>query len=81
MHRIVKCLFTKRCYSQSIQPLIDVAPEIQVAIQSNRAIVALESTIITHGMPYPDNLNTALQVENIVRQEVSEYRYVVKPGR
>jgi pseudouridine-5'-phosphate glycosidase len=32
-------------------------------------IVALETTIVSHGMPYPDNLNTALEVENIIREE------------
>ena len=35
---------------------------------SKRPIVALESTIITHGLPYPDNLETALQVESEVRE-------------
>ena len=38
-------------------------------------IVALESTIITHGMPYPENLETALQVEDAVRKNVSLFIY------
>ena len=48
---------------------LDISEEIQDAIRCNGAVVALESTIISHGMPFPQNLETALQVENIVRQE------------
>jgi len=43
------------------------SPEVREALDQNRAIVALESTIITHGMPYPQNLETARQVEQDVR--------------
>ncbi|CAK1548530.1 unnamed protein product [Leptosia nina] len=43
--------------------------EIQSAKKDNKPIVALESTIITHGMPYPKNLETALEVENIIREQ------------
>lgn len=46
---------------------LDVAPEVAEAIQNNRPVVALESTIISHGMPYPQNVETALQVESIIR--------------
>lgn len=60
-----------RLHSQFWNSLIDVKPEVKEALDSNGPVVALESTIITHGMPYPQNLETALQVENIVRQEVS----------
>lgn len=45
-----------------------VSPEVQEAIQNNKPVVALESTIISHGMPYPKNVETALQVEEIVRK-------------
>ncbi|KAL6065404.1 Indigoidine synthase A-like [Balamuthia mandrillaris] len=44
-----------------------VAPEVAEALRNNRPVVALESTIISHGMPYPQNLETALQVEQVVR--------------
>ncbi len=47
---------------------IDVQPEIKTALENNRAVVALESTIISHGMPYPKNVETALMVENKVRE-------------
>lgn len=40
-------------------------------MKANGPVVALESTIITHGMPFPQNLETALAVENIIRKEVS----------
>eukprot|EP00775_Hariotina_reticulata_P008089 gene8089-8282_t len=42
--------------------------EVQRALQQKRPVVALESTIISHGMPYPQNLQTALEVEQVVRQ-------------
>lgn len=44
-----------------------LAPEVQAALAAGAAVVALESTIITHGMPYPANVETALEVERIVR--------------
>ena len=45
---------------------LDVAPEVRAALAVGRAVVALESTIISHGMPYPQNVATALQVEGEV---------------
>jgi pseudouridylate synthase len=50
------------------QTFLDIAPEVQQALEQGRAVVALESTIISHGMPYPQNVATALQVEDEVRQ-------------
>lgn len=46
---------------------LDVAPEVQQALAEGKPVVALESTIISHGMPYPQNVETALAVEKIVR--------------
>jgi pseudouridine-5'-phosphate glycosidase len=46
---------------------LSVSPEVGDALASGRAVVALESTIITHGMPYPQNLKMASEVEAIVR--------------
>jgi len=51
----------------NIAPL-DFSPEVAEAISSGKAVVALESTIISHGMPYPQNVETALLVEETVRQ-------------
>ena len=48
-------------------PYLSVAPHIQKAIDEGRPVVALESTIISHGMPYPKNVETALRVEKAVR--------------
>ena len=45
-----------------------VSPEVACALKENRAVVALESTIISHGMPYPQNVQTALRVEEAIRQ-------------
>lgn len=48
---------------------VDISKEVQDALKTDKAVVALESTIISHGMPYPQNLETALAVENIIRNE------------
>ena len=47
---------------------LDVNPEVAAAIVQGKPVVALESTIISHGMPYPQNVETALQVEQIIRE-------------
>ena len=44
-----------------------INPEVKKALQENRPVVALESTIISHGMPYPKNVETALKVEAVIR--------------
>ena len=46
---------------------LNIHPQIQEALQNNQPIVALESTIISHGMPYPKNVETALAVEQIIK--------------
>lgn len=47
---------------------LEVKPEVAQAIAQGKPVVALESTIISHGMPYPQNVETALQVEQIIRE-------------
>lgn len=49
--------------------LLQINKEVTDAMHTNQPIVALESSIISHGMPYPDNLKTALEVEAIIRHE------------
>ena len=51
----------------SLNKYLDVAPEVAQAIADHKPVVALESTIISHGMPYPQNVETALKVEQIIR--------------
>ena len=51
------------------QDYLDVLPEIQDAINAGKPVVALESTIISHGMPYPENEKFANDVEGIIRAE------------
>ena len=46
---------------------LDISPEVACALRDDRPVVALESTIISHGMPYPQNVETALKVEQIIR--------------
>ena len=48
---------------------LQILPEVKEAINNNQPIVALESTIISHGMPWPKNIETALAVEEAVRNE------------
>lgn len=52
-----------------LKKYMDVNPEVEKALAEGRPVVALESTIISHGMPYPQNKETALQVEEIIRAE------------
>ena len=47
---------------------LDVKPEVSAALAAGKPVVALESTIISHGMPYPQNVETALSVEKIIRE-------------
>lgn len=54
-------------YSQTTRNILEISPEIQHAIQNDLPVVALESTIITHGMPFPQNFETAMKVENTIR--------------
>lgn len=46
---------------------LSISPEVAQALQENRPVVALESTIISHGMPYPQNVETAMRVEQVIR--------------
>ena len=51
-----------------LKKYLDVSPEVAAALAEGKAVVALESTIISHGMPYPQNVETALKVEEIIRE-------------
>ena len=53
----------------NLQKYLTVTPEIAEAVREGRPVVALESTILSHGMPYPQNLEFAHKVEEIVRGE------------
>ena len=50
-----------------LKKYLEISPEVQKALDEGRPVVALESTIISHGMPYPQNVETALNVEKIIR--------------
>lgn len=51
----------------NFEKYLDVAPEVAEAVKAGKPVVALESTIISHGMPYPQNVETALNVEKVLR--------------
>ncbi|WP_392455934.1 pseudouridine-5'-phosphate glycosidase [Chryseomicrobium aureum] len=48
--------------------LVDYTQEVKEALESGKAVVALESTIISHGMPYPENVKMAKEVEQVIRE-------------
>ncbi len=52
----------------NLNKYLDVSPEVAEAVKAGKPVVTLESTIISHGMPYPQNVETALKVEEIIRQ-------------
>jgi pseudouridine-5'-phosphate glycosidase len=54
--------------SLSLKPHLSISPAVQSALDNGRPVVALESTIITHGMPYPQNLEMARNVETVIEQ-------------
>ena len=51
----------------NLNKYLDINPEVAEALAAGKPVVALESTIISHGMPYPQNVETALAVEQIIR--------------
>lgn len=53
----------------SFEKYLDITDEIKAALKENKPVVALESTILSHGMPYPENLEFAHNVEKIIRSE------------
>ncbi|AKA72288.1 pseudouridine-5'-phosphate glycosidase [Clostridium scatologenes] len=52
-----------------LEKYLDINPEVKKALEEGRPVVALESTIISHGMPYPKNVETARNVEKIIRDK------------
>ena len=52
----------------NLQDYLWVSDEVKEAVEHNKPVVALESTIISHGMPYPQNVETALAVETVIRE-------------
>lgn len=50
-----------------LEQYLDINPEVKAALEAGKPVVALESTIISHGMPFPQNVETALKVEQIIR--------------
>jgi pseudouridine-5'-phosphate glycosidase/pseudouridine kinase len=67
LSRVSKRGFPSLATTLKSNALIDIHPEVAEALHARKPVVALESTIITHGMPYPANLDTAMSVERNVR--------------
>lgn len=53
----------------NLKPYLELSPEVAAALQEGKPVVALESSIISHGMPYPQNVQTAKTVERLIRTE------------
>lgn len=49
-----------------------ISDEVRTGLIDNKAVVALESTIITHGMPYPNNVKCAIKVEEEIRKQAGD---------
>ena len=52
----------------ALEDRLRIAPEVQAALEAGTAVVALETTIVTHGMPYPENVATARSLEREIRR-------------
>ena len=52
-----------------LKKYMDITPEIEAAVAAGKPVVALESTILSHGMPYPENVAFAKEIEKIIRDE------------
>ena len=52
----------------TLKEYLSITPEISAAIRDGKPVVALESTILSHGMPYPQNVETAMNVEKLIRE-------------
>ncbi len=55
-----------------MNPLIKLSPKVEAALKEGRPVIALESTILSHGMPYPQNVETALKCEKTARESGAE---------
>ena len=53
---------------KKLKKYLEIKDDVKKALENRKAVVALESTIIAHGMPYPQNIETALEIENIIRE-------------
>jgi len=67
MARLFDNVFTNTYLVKFMHTFIDYHEEVAAAIGNNKPVVALESTVIAHGLPYPHNLKTALAMEDIIR--------------
>ena len=52
-----------------LKKYLQIHPEVEAAVKEGKPVVALESTIISHGMPYPQNVEMASRVEEIIREK------------
>ena len=56
--------------TQRVKPsLLSILPEVSQALKTNKPVVALESTILAHGLPYPENINLVQNVSEIIRSK------------
>src|SRR5438128_1812058 len=61
--------YTSRGIMNQLSPYLKLSEEVQTVLQEHRPVVALESTVIAHGLPYPANVEVALAMEAAIRNE------------
>ena len=63
--------FARRTFSSfPSKPSVRILPDVVDALSKNRPVVALESTILAHGLPYPENIHLAEEISHILRSKV-----------
>jgi len=55
--------------AEMLKKYMDITPEVEEAVRTGKPVVALESTILSHGMPYPENVAFAGEIEKVIRAE------------
>lgn len=66
--------YVYRCFSRSS---IDISPEVKIALNNRKPVIALESALITHGLPYPKNVDTAMEMEHIIKSHVGSQKNII----
>lgn len=57
---------------------IDVSSEVKNALNNQKPVIALETALVTHGLPYPKNVETALEMEHIIKSHVNSCCFLTK---
>lgn len=67
IYQVLKYIYKEKSHWNYNNQLYQISDEVKESLNKKYPVIALESTIISHGMPFPENISTALEVENIIR--------------